>query len=205
MTSENARVADLERKIRELEEELARKNQFIDLIYQENPDGVVIVTASGEPLMNAAAVEIMNMPPQEGSPDDWSSRHGIYRPDRVTLYPSEQLPLSRALLTGEVVDDELMWIQNAARPEGFYLSASARPLPGGGAIAIIRDVTDKRRLAEDLERRNAELAAREAENRALIEQLASPSTSSRCPCSSSGTTSSRSRSSASSTPSAAPR
>src|SRR5690606_547126 len=55
--------------------------------------------------------------------------------------------------------------------EGMFLSADASPIPGGGAVLVMTDVTEKREMAEQLERRNAELAAREEDNRELIARL----------------------------------
>jgi rsbT co-antagonist protein RsbR len=164
-------IAELERKVRELEEELVRKSRLLDIVFAENPDGVVIADATGSLSMNAAAETILNTAPIDCAPDEWTIQYGIYRVDRVTPFPTEELPLSRALMKGEVTVEESMWIQSVAKPEGAYLAAAARPLPGGGAIAIIRDTTEKHRLSDDLARRNAELAARENENRVLIERL----------------------------------
>jgi rsbT co-antagonist protein RsbR len=87
-----------------------------------------------------------------------------------TPYPVDELPLVRAL-KGEVVRDGLLFCRTPQQPEGMWLSVSARPLTGGGAIAVFRDVTERRRLEADLAARNADLATREAEKTQLVERL----------------------------------
>jgi rsbT co-antagonist protein RsbR len=171
MTSESARIAELEQKVRELEDELAHEAQLVDLVFTENPDGVVVAAADGTLTMNAAATAILSTNPIDCTPDEWTVQYGIYRVDRVTPWPNEELPLYRSMTQGAVVDEEVMWIQSVAKPRGVYISVNTRPLPKGGAIAILRDVTERQRLADDLARRNAELADREDENRVLIERL----------------------------------
>jgi hypothetical protein len=60
----------------------------------------------------------------------WSVAYGCYRPDMVTPYPPEELPLARAA-RGEEALHELIYIRNARRPAGLWIDASAAPLRDG--------------------------------------------------------------------------
>ena len=48
----------------------------------------------------------------------WPATYGLYRPDMVTLYPPEELPLGRAM-RGEETLHELIFIRNPQRPAGL--------------------------------------------------------------------------------------
>jgi PAS domain-containing protein len=95
---------------------------------QQVAEGVVIVDLEGHFLFaNEAAQRIVGMGPVDAPPADWSSLYGCFLPDRVTPYPSEQLPLTRAM-RGEPVDEEEVFIRNPHTPEGAWISVSSTPL-----------------------------------------------------------------------------
>lgn len=123
----------------------------------------------------------------------WSAAYGCFRPDRVTPYPPDELPLARAV-RGEEALHELIFIRNAARPEGLWIDASATPLRGvsdevcggvvvfsdisvpenllsndGAVTAFLAPVADYCDAAED---RNGQVSARFARFRTMIAQLA---------------------------------
>src|SRR5262249_20574736 len=105
-----------------------------------------------------------------------------YLPDTVTPYPPDQLPLVRAV-RGESVDEAEVFVRHARAPEGAWLSATARPLrdgPGGlrGAVAVFRDVTERKRAEREL--REAKESA-EAANKAKSAFLANMSHEVRTP------------------------
>jgi rsbT co-antagonist protein RsbR len=91
-------------------------------------------------------------------------------PDGKTPHPTETLPLVRAL-HGETVREYELVCRNPTTPAGIHLSVSASPLPEGGALCVFRDVSERKRLEEDLAKRNNELAQQMRENAELIERL----------------------------------
>jgi signal transduction histidine kinase/ActR/RegA family two-component response regulator len=97
---------------------------------------------------------------------------GIYCPGTDRLFPTSELPLARAM-RGETADGVELFIRNAEKPEGQYLSVNVRPLkdeagaPHGG-VAVVRDITVAKRSEELL--RNAKEEAERA-NRAKSEFL----------------------------------
>lgn len=140
---------------------------FLRLVLDAIHDGIVVADRRGHfVLWNRAAVELLPRGPTQSSPGDWSREYSVYRPDGVTPFPNDDLPLVRAL-RGQSVDEVDMHLAHAGARGGRWVRTSARPLTEAhgalqGAVAIIRDVTAQR---------DAEREAREsrAEWRALVE------------------------------------
>ncbi|RKH02618.1 PAS domain S-box protein [Corallococcus carmarthensis] len=84
----------------------------------------------------------------------WPAHYGLYLPDQVTLYPSERLPMSRAL-RGETVSREEVFLRNAERPAGTWLHVSSSPVRDEagrvrGGVSVVSDVTDRRWVEESV-------------------------------------------------------
>ncbi len=76
--------------------------------------------------------------------ENWTPGYGCFRIDG-TLYPAEELPLSRAL-RGETVQEDKLYICNPETADDVLLSVSATPFinPPGyfeGAVCFFRDIT----------------------------------------------------------------
>ena len=118
-------------------------------------DGVVVADANGKFLLfNAAAEQVLGIGATETTPDQWSDRYGVYLPDAVTPYPSDQLPLVRAM-RGEDVDAVELLIRNAEVPRGRLLSINGRPLKSAdgtlrGGVVVLHDITERKRAEEAL-------------------------------------------------------
>jgi len=149
------------------EQALHRLTDMYQAVLRSMSPGVVVADQNGRFLLfNDAAERILGIGPLDITPSEWSANYGCYLLDRVTPYPSEQLPLARAI-RGEHVDDAEVFIRNPRRPAGVYLSISARPLRDGGGtinggLCVYRDITEKKRT----ERR---LAAEHSVTRVLAE------------------------------------
>ncbi len=147
-----------------------RNERLIGLLFDENVDGIAIASADGALEFNATATEILGLGADTSGPSEWTSRYGLFLPDGQTPYPTAELPLTRAL-GGETVRDVLVLSRTAAKPTGVWLSVSARPIEGGGALAVFRDVSAQRQLEDDLARRSAELARQSQANAELVQRL----------------------------------
>jgi PAS domain S-box-containing protein len=125
---------------------LIKDNQTLRSILNSLGEGVIVADRDGNFLyFNSAAENILGIGSKNVDQQEWSSVYGTYYPDKVTSYPSEQLPLARAI-KGEEVTDELIFIKNPERPEGIYIEISASPLTdtkssASGGTVIFRDVT----------------------------------------------------------------
>ena len=153
-------IATVDRAFREVaqtlaqsREDLAKHALILQSMLDNMGDGVIVADEAGKFLVfNRAAERIVGLGPIEGEPREWSERYGIFYPDQTTLYPSEQLPLARAM-RGEEVDAAELFVRNPALSEGIWVTVNARPLrdaegPARGGVVVFQDIT-RRKLAEN--------------------------------------------------------
>jgi PAS domain S-box-containing protein len=137
------------------DEETRRQKELLQLILGSIADGVVVADSGGKFLLfNTAAEQFVGIGATDTTPDQWSERYGNYLPDTVTPYPSNDLPLVRAI-RGESVDSAEVFIRNAKVPDGTLLSVTGRPLRGEdgilrGGVVVFHDITLQKRAQEAL-------------------------------------------------------
>lgn len=139
-----------------LERELREKTRLFESVLHSMADGVVMADESGTfQVWNPAAERIMGAGPTVGGMSRWSEHYGLFLLDKTTPYPSEDLPLVRAI-RGESVTNVLVYLRSPAHhPEGAWLSVNARPLRDEsgqlkGGVAVFRDITGAKRTDEAL-------------------------------------------------------
>jgi PAS domain S-box-containing protein len=88
--------------------------------------------------------------------------YGLFLPDGVTRHTPEQLPLYRATHYGETIRDEECIVE---RPDGTRIIVNANVAPVRntqgeiiGAINCWRDITERKQIEAELQRREAELS-----------------------------------------------
>jgi PAS domain S-box-containing protein len=122
-------------------------------IFGDFADGILVADQQGKVLFsNPVAERLLGVGPQDSSPAAWRSNSGFHFPDKVTPYPPDDLPLARAM-RGETVTDEVVFLQNAHRPGGAWVSVSTRPLRNVagsicGGVAVFRDITEYQQALE---------------------------------------------------------
>lgn len=127
----------------------------VKIILNSLSEGVLVADRNGKLLVfNPAAERILGIGYRDVSPDEWASVYGCYREDQRTPYPSNELPLARALL-GEEVNENVIFIQNPRQPKGIWISASASPIKEKdgtiiGGTVIFRDITEQRFAMEQI-------------------------------------------------------
>ena len=156
----------------ELVAEQQKHASMLQAIFASIADAVVVCDPAGNLThFNAAAEDILGMGKLDVPLPDWSAVYGIFRPDGVTQYPSEELPLARAR-GGETVDHEAMIVRRPKEPSMIWIQVSSRPLrledgTIAGAVAVFHDMSDRKRWEDQLE---AQLA-REKERNDALERL----------------------------------
>jgi PAS domain S-box-containing protein len=111
-------------------------------------DGVVALGADGRVLLaNPAAVDLLGMPLVGLGLEEWARQVPHWLPDGVSWCPDDHLPMARAL-AGETVEEVEVFVRPPARPAGLALSLSARPVAGGGAVVVLRNVTARKALRD---------------------------------------------------------
>lgn len=94
--------------------------------------GLIIADPQGFLFFNTAAKTLFGNYAEETSPPEaWSDVYGCFKPDRITRFPNEELPLIRAINNGEAADNVHLFIRNEKTPEGRHITVTARPLKSG--------------------------------------------------------------------------
>jgi diguanylate cyclase (GGDEF)-like protein/PAS domain S-box-containing protein len=145
----------LEARVHERTAELERSNNLLNAILDSMGDGVICTNEKYEHILfNHAARKLLGSGPAQASPDNRSETFGLYRPDKKTLFKSEELPLGRAL-RGESVDNLELFGHHPLETEGRWLSANSRPLKDSsgklhGAVVVLHDITERKHSEEAL-------------------------------------------------------
>ena len=152
-------------------EELASTKGMLEAAIARSPSGIVIAEAPNATirLANEAAFGIRGGDPSVliGIEVSQHSTHWeLLRPDG-SPYPPEQLPLSRAVLRGEVTQNEEVIIRDVSGTD-HWVSTNAAPIRDesgeiSAGIAIFHDVTDRKQVEKEREELIARLEAQNAE------------------------------------------
>jgi len=116
-------------------------------------DGVIVANLEGKFLLfNPAAERILSLGLMDVSLAEWSSTYGCFRPDMLSPFPSDELPLARSL-RGEAVDDCEIYIRRNGGPVGGWISVSSRPITDDssrvlGGVVTFRDISARKRQLE---------------------------------------------------------
>jgi PAS domain S-box-containing protein len=157
-------------------DELHRQKRLLELVLDSMGDGVASVDENHRfQLFTRAAERILGRPPRDLPRSEWPKYFGFHLPDQATLFPTNKLPLQRAL-AGESVDDAEIFVRNSIQPQGRWISVTSRPIidEAGllrGAVSVIHDLTERKlgkALLLESESHYQELAEH---NRRLVREL----------------------------------
>jgi sigma-B regulation protein RsbU (phosphoserine phosphatase) len=128
-----------------------RQTQIIETSLHSLAEGVIVADATGRfVLFNETAERLLGMGRREVDVPEWSATYGCFYEDGRTPFPSEQLPLARAL-RGEASSADV-FIRNPSLPDGVFISITGTPIReedgrSDGGVVVFRDVTASK-LAE---------------------------------------------------------
>lgn len=166
----------LERLVAQRTEAAEQQSRILRSVLQSMGEAVIVADKNANVLLVNPAAERIAGParPEPHQVESCAKPHKFYRADGATPYEPHEIPLARAV-RGESVDEE-MFINRPDRPEGVWISATARPLRDeagelAGGVLVARDTTERHRN-EEMTRRSEqhyrELAER---NRLLLREL----------------------------------
>jgi len=148
---------------RALQDRLGKQTILFEAIFHSISDGVTVSNERGEIVMvNPAAVVLSGAEETTRPSADWAQHFGLFEPDGKTPFPIEAMPLVRAL-KGEATNGVEVVVRNERLNGDRLLNVDGRPLIGKdgarhGAIAVFRDTTAQRALADALRRSEERLA-----------------------------------------------
>jgi signal transduction histidine kinase len=172
--SETLKRNQAETDLQQSNQTFQNQTNLLQLILNSMSDGVVVADESSQFLVfNPAAEQMFGKITNDSQPEEWSEQYGLFLPDRVTPLPVEQIPLLRAL-RGEQVDNVEIFTRHRQAPNGFWVTASSRPLRDAsgalkGGVVVCHDISDRK--SAELEILRAKEAA-EAANHSKSEFLA---------------------------------
>ena len=156
------RLETTEVELKQTVQELQEQQQLMETIFNSVSDGIVVTNEEGAFLfVNPSAERIVGMGATDTTPDEWSETYGTFYLDKVTPFPSEELPLVHAM-QGKMTDGVDLFIRNQENPDGVFINVSGRPLRGEqnnvrGGVIVFRDVTTIKNTEAALEQTVREL------------------------------------------------
>ncbi|MBA3483977.1 MAG: PAS domain S-box protein, partial [Pirellulales bacterium] len=143
---------ELESRVTERTQELAREKAFLQAVLENIEDGIVACDENGVlTLFNRATKELHGLPQEPIPAEKWAERYNLFAADGETPLAVDQVPLFRAL-GGEHVKAVEMVIA-PMNGERRALVSSGQPIYDDngqklGAVVSMHDITD-RKAAED--------------------------------------------------------
>ncbi|HEY4359949.1 MAG TPA: response regulator [Bryobacteraceae bacterium] len=166
------RLAEQQLALEHSEAALRQQTKLLQSILDSMGDGVLVADENGKiVLMNPAAAAMVGPDALRTPHREWSETYGIYHPGG-SLYPANDLPLSRAR-RGETVDGVELHVRHPRKTADLIVSVNVRPLKDDegrsrGGVAVVHDITAAKHSQEVVHRAKEEA---ERANRAKSEFL----------------------------------
>jgi two-component system, sensor histidine kinase and response regulator len=154
MRSMAQRQAELQLAKEEIEAataSISQQSAVLNSVLIGMSDGVIVADAQGKFLhFNPAAEKILGQGSHDAPLEKWSEIYGLYSEGSETPYPTQDLPLAKAL-RGECVDYEQIRVKRQLQGDEVWVEITARPLLNlegeqRGGMVVFRDVTERRRI-----------------------------------------------------------
>lgn len=134
---------------------LYENEEKLRLIVENISEGIIVANADKKIIMaNNMANEIFGIAEDDKISTNLSNHFELYFPDEKTIFPSQNLPMERAL-GGEVTNDVEIILWNPLAQEKKRVLISGRPLVDQNdnvvaAVVTIKDISKYKQMEEDL-------------------------------------------------------
>ncbi|WP_019503749.1 PAS domain S-box protein [Pleurocapsa sp. PCC 7319] len=160
---------------KQAETELDREKNFLQALLDNLSDGIVSCDENGFlTLFNKATQKLHGLPHQAIPANEWAKYYDLYLPDGKAIMSQDDIPLFRALQGESVRDVEMMIIPKQGKPR--IILANGDPIVDRhgkkiGALAAMRDITERRQAEKALAQLNDDLEARVKQRTIQLEQV----------------------------------
>lgn len=165
------KLADQAKKLALQAEELARAQKALETeslmlrsVLDSMAEGLAAVDEEGKfVIWNPVAKNILGLGATHLPSEEWTGYYGLYMADMVTPFPSDQLPLIRAIRGESSVTE--MFVRNPEVADGNWIEVTAGPVKDKqglvrGGVAAFRDITQRRADEREIRKLNNELEER---------------------------------------------
>ncbi|MEY3499382.1 MAG: hypothetical protein RL308_1051, partial [Bacteroidota bacterium] len=148
-------LVELENEQKRVMEELYENEEKLRLVVENISEGIIVVNSDNKiVLVNEMANEIFGIEEDDKITPDLSSYYELYFPDGITVFPSQNMPLERAL-KGEVSEDVEIVLLNSEQNLKRRVLISGKPLIDQNdnvvaAVVTIKDISKYKQMEEDL-------------------------------------------------------
>jgi PAS domain S-box-containing protein len=170
------RAEEMTRSVREEQARTERERLRLRTLFDVLPAAVGMVDAQGHYMERTPACKALwgEAAPMPREISDFRGAKA-WRPDTGKPLEVEEWALARALANGEIVTQEEVEIETSDGERKFVLD-SANPIRDEtgaiiGAVGILQDITERRRLEEALRQAEREAAARASQLEAVFEAM----------------------------------
>jgi PAS domain S-box-containing protein len=150
-------LVQLEKEQQQAIDELYENEEKLRLILENISEGVIVANSEKKVIMaNYIANEMFGIEEDDLISANISDHFELYFPDEKTIFPSQNLPMERAL-NGEVTNDIDIVLWDSAKREKKRVLISGRPLIDldnnvVAAVVTIKDISKYKDLEEELKK-----------------------------------------------------